>query len=52
MIESGLLPEFSAAAQDEVAADSIAMVLGSDLAARSDVDRRASYTPEEYCDVE
>ena len=52
MIERGLLSDFSAAALAEVAAGAIAMTLGGDLAARSDGDRRVSYTPEEYCDVE
>jgi hypothetical protein len=42
MIERGLLPDFSAAASAEIAADSIAMALGGDQAARSDMDRRAS----------
>ena len=42
MIEIGLLPDFSIAAQAEVAAGSIAMALGGDLAANSDDDRRVS----------
>ena len=42
MIEKGLLPDFSAAALAEVTAGSIAMALGGNLAAGSDVDRRAS----------
>ena len=42
MIERGLLPDFSAAALAEVAAGSIAMALGGNLAAKSDVNRRVS----------
>ena len=42
MIEKGLLPDFSAAALAEVAAGSIAKALGGNLAAGSDVDRRAN----------
>jgi hypothetical protein len=38
MIKRGLLPDFFAAALAEVAAGSIAMALGGDLAGGSDVD--------------
>ena len=42
MIKRGLLPDFFAAALAEVAAGSIAMALGGNLADGSDVDQRTS----------